>query len=159
MRAIVFAPDPFDRMLFAMAADALPLGVDLEFADSADAVAERLSSALTAGWLADVVVACSDGDGSALAVVDAIDRDPLLWPTPTFVVSTAANDDERIGAYARGADGYEQLRMTLAGVIAFLDQLPGRVDAVYELVGGAGVIDLAAADLVHEIEAYLVEPG
>lgn len=158
MRAIVFAPDPFDRLLFAMAADAAPISFELDFADSTEVLSDRLGEALSSGWLADVVIALSDGAGSALPIVEVIDRDPLLWPTPTFVVSTNANDDERIRAYARGADGYEHLRLTFSGVAGFLEQLPARVDAVYELVGGAGVVDLAATDLVHEIEAFLLEP-
>ena len=157
MHAIVFAPNQIDRLLLAMAADAADADLSLDFVVDRAAAIDQLTDSLSFGAPVDLVIVLSDGDAAGLEIVSEIDRDPILWPTPTFVMSARANDDERVLAYARGADWYEQAPHRFSTAVAMLDQLPDRVGAIVELVGGPVAVDLAAGDLVEEIEAFLLK--
>lgn len=156
MHAIVFAPNQIDRLLMAMAADAAEIDLSMDFVVDEAAALDQLTES-SFGSLVDFVIVLTDGEATGLEIVSQIDRDPILWPTPTFVLSARANDDERVRAYARGADWYEQAPRRFSTAVATLGQLPERVVAVAELVGGSKAIDLAAEDLVDEIEAFLLK--
>ena len=158
MHTIVVTPNRLDRLLFAMAADASDAELSLSFSEPTG-VADRLMEGLASGSLVDAVVVATDGDGDGLETVAAIDRDPILWPTPIFVVSSRANDDERVRAYARGADWYEQIPQRFSTAVALLEQLPERVAMVSSLAGGPADIDQAAADLLDGIENFLLNPS
>lgn len=155
MRAIVQATDRLHHLLFAMAADAADHDVHVDWVDRADQLLPTLSAALDTGWLPDIVLVIAGDDGAPLDAVAAIDRDAILWPTPIVVASLQPSEQERLRAYACGADWYLTLPDRFSEIVDLLEFLPSRASIAAGLVDGPGLVDRAALDMVERIEAYL----
>ena len=155
MRAIVHGTDRLHHLLLAMAADASDHDVAVEWVDAADELVAALAASLESGSVPDVVLVVVDGDAAPLDAVAAVDRAPILWPTPIVVAATRSSEAERLRAYACGADWYLDLPDRFSDIVDLLEYLPSRATIAAGLVDGPGLVDRAALDLVEEIEAFL----
>lgn len=141
--------------MIATAADAVGIDVVLEFVDSPDALVRALEASVATGWLPDVVILQTDGEGSGLPALEAVKRDAIFWATPIMVLAERACDHERLRAYAVGAEWYQQMPRRFSEAKRMLKRLPTRLSPTRSL-DDRGIIEIAAADLVDEIENWLI---
>lgn len=155
MRVLVHVPDPTHHLLIATAADAVRLGVAFEFVHTPCDLLRALEETATTGWLPDLVIVQSDGFGTGLDAIDAVKRDPIFWPTPIMVLAERTTDDERLRCYAAGAEWYQPMPKRSSDAKRFLKRLPRRLEPATSL-DERGIIEIAAADLIDEIEDWLI---
>jgi DNA-binding NarL/FixJ family response regulator len=155
MRAIVHASDRVNHLLLAMAADAAAAATEIEWVDRADDLLVTLADTVRSPDLPDVVLVVTDRDAEPLDAVAAIDAELPWWPTPIVVASADPSEDERLRAYACGADWYLPLPQAFSDIVDLLEFLPSRAMIAARIVDGPGLVDQAALDLVEEIESFL----
>ncbi|MEM8706664.1 MAG: hypothetical protein AAGE98_09420 [Actinomycetota bacterium] len=155
MRALVHVPDQSSHLLIATAADAVELDVALEFVHTPQALLHGLEASVATGWLPDVVIVQTDGTGSGLDALVTVKQDPIFWATPIMMLADNACDDERLRAYAAGAEWYQQMPHRFSDMKRLLKRLPKRLTPSASL-DDRGIIEIAAADLIDEIEDWLI---
>lgn len=152
MRAIVHVSNGTDPTVIARAAPSA--GYAFEFVYTPDALLGALERSTATSAVPDLVIVLSDGLGAGLEAIDAVKADPIFWPTPVCVLARGASDEERIAAYEAGAGWYREMPRWILDAKRFLRRLPVRL-ATTPSLERQGVVAVAAADMIDEIEAFL----
>lgn len=153
MRAIVHVSRGTDPTVIARAAPSA--GYAFEFVYTPDALLAALERSTATSAVPDLVLVLSDGDGAGLEAVEAVKADPIFWPTPVGVLARGATDAERIVAYEAGAGWYREMPRWVLDAKRFLRRLPARLLTSPGL-DQQGVVAVAAADMIDEIETFLM---
>lgn len=153
MRALVHVTRGTDPTVIARAAPAA--GYAFEFVYTPDALLGALERSTATSSTPDLVIVLSDGAGAGLEAIDAVKADPIFWPTPVCVLARGVTDAERIAAYDAGAGWYREMPRWVLDAKRFLRRLPLRLTATPGLEQ-QGVVAIAAADMIEEIETFLM---